>query len=101
MSPAGRGLTIASAPRVYSLYRHHPQRGRRSDRYGGEGIAIVCDMANDGQIRSLFEQVRRQSGHLNILVNNAAFPHEGMQILFPKGPFLEQKYSPLKSTDPL
>jgi NAD(P)-dependent dehydrogenase (short-subunit alcohol dehydrogenase family) len=47
---------------------------------GGQGVAVGCDLAVDEQIRSLFEKVRRDSGHLNILVNNAAFLHEKMGI---------------------
>jgi NAD(P)-dependent dehydrogenase (short-subunit alcohol dehydrogenase family) len=29
-----------------------------------------CDLSVDEEIRSLFERVRQESGHLNILVNN-------------------------------
>ncbi len=49
-------------------------------RVGGRGIAVACDMADDTQIRALFEQVRRDSGHLNILVNNAAYLNEKMFV---------------------
>jgi NAD(P)-dependent dehydrogenase (short-subunit alcohol dehydrogenase family) len=52
---------------------------------GGRGIAVAYDMAVDDQIRVLFDQVRRDSGHVNVLVNNAAFLHEGMG----KRPFWE------------
>jgi NAD(P)-dependent dehydrogenase (short-subunit alcohol dehydrogenase family) len=38
---------------------------------GGRGIAVACDLSVDEEIRSLFERVRQESGHLNILVNNA------------------------------
>jgi len=47
---------------------------------GGQGIAVACDMADDGQIRALFEQVRQDSGYLNILVNNAAYLNEKMGL---------------------
>jgi hypothetical protein len=40
---------------------------------GGRGIAVACDLSVDEEIRSLFERVRQESGHLNILVNNAAY----------------------------
>ena len=39
---------------------------------GGRGIAVACHLSFDEEIRSLFERVRQESGHLNILVNNAA-----------------------------
>lgn len=45
---------------------------------GGQGIAIACDMADDAQIVALFEHVQRESGRLDILVNNAAFVHNDM-----------------------
>ncbi len=47
---------------------------------GGRGIAVACDMAHDDQIRALFERVRRDSGHLDILVNNAAYLNEKMGV---------------------
>ncbi|MBP9800383.1 MAG: SDR family NAD(P)-dependent oxidoreductase [Sterolibacterium sp.] len=38
---------------------------------GGRGIAVACDHGDDEAIRAIFEQVRREQGHLDILVNNA------------------------------
>jgi NAD(P)-dependent dehydrogenase (short-subunit alcohol dehydrogenase family) len=42
---------------------------------GGTGIAVVCDHADDDQVKSLFERVRVESGRLDILVNNVASVH--------------------------
>jgi NAD(P)-dependent dehydrogenase (short-subunit alcohol dehydrogenase family) len=39
---------------------------------GGEGIAVAVDHADDAQTKALFDQVRREQGGLDILVNNAA-----------------------------
>ncbi len=47
---------------------------------GGRGMAVACDMADDSQIRALFEKVEFESGHLNILVNNAAYLNEKMVV---------------------
>src|ERR1700746_1343662 len=47
---------------------------------GGRGIAVACDLSVDEDIRSLFERVRQESGHLNILVNNAAYLNEKMVV---------------------
>ncbi len=44
------------------------ERGKNS---GGRGIAVACDHGNDEQVAALFEQVRREQGKLDILVNNA------------------------------
>ena len=35
------------------------------------GIAVRCDHADDAQIKALFERVKAEQGHLDILVNNA------------------------------
>jgi NAD(P)-dependent dehydrogenase (short-subunit alcohol dehydrogenase family) len=40
-------------------------------RAGGVGIAIVCDHADDAQIKALFERLKAEHGHLDIPVNNA------------------------------
>lgn len=40
-------------------------------RTGGVGIAVVCDHADDSQIKALFDRVKAEHGHLDILVNNA------------------------------
>jgi len=44
------------------------ERGKES---GGKGIAVACDHGNDEQVAALFDQVRREQGKLDILVNNA------------------------------
>src|ERR1700732_1109528 len=40
-------------------------------RAGGKGIAVRCDHGDSAQVKALFEQVEREQGHLDILVNNA------------------------------
>jgi NAD(P)-dependent dehydrogenase (short-subunit alcohol dehydrogenase family) len=39
---------------------------------GGKGIAVRVDHADDAQVKALFEQVEREQGRIDILVNNAA-----------------------------
>jgi NAD(P)-dependent dehydrogenase (short-subunit alcohol dehydrogenase family) len=39
---------------------------------GGKATTIDCNMSDMGQIRSLFDNVKKQFGKLDILVNNAA-----------------------------
>ncbi len=39
---------------------------------GGKGIAVRCDAGDDAQVAALFDQVMREQGRLDILVNNAA-----------------------------
>lgn len=54
---------------------------------GGQGIAAVCDHADDGQVADLFDRVRSEQGGLDILINNATFLHD--QLIEP-GPFWEK-----------
>src|SRR6478735_1503641 len=45
---------------------------------GGTGIAVHVDHADDEQTKALFEQVAREQGRLDILVNNAAIIRDEM-----------------------
>jgi dehydrogenase/reductase SDR family protein 1 len=40
------------------------------DSLGGRGVALACDHHVDAQVEAVFEQVRRDSGRLDVLVNN-------------------------------
>ncbi|WP_448089780.1 SDR family NAD(P)-dependent oxidoreductase [Pseudomonas azerbaijanoccidentalis] len=51
---------------------------------GGRGIAVVCDHADDAQVQTLFARIEAECGHLDLLVNNAAFIHDR---LIEPGPF--------------
>ena len=46
---------------------------------GGKGIAVVCDHSDDAQTEKLFQQVKEESRHLDILVNNAWGGYERME----------------------
>jgi len=59
---------------------------------GGEGIAVCVDHADDTQVQALFEQVKRDGGRLDVLVNNATYLND--QIAAAK-PFWEK---PLEMT---
>lgn len=56
-------------------------------RLGGTGIAVICDHSDDEQVKALFEQVDREQGRLDILVNNALVVPEGLTL---SGPFWEK-----------
>src|SRR3546814_18860317 len=45
---------------------------------GGEGVAVRVDHGDDTQVQALFEQVRREAGRLDILVNNACALHDDL-----------------------
>jgi NAD(P)-dependent dehydrogenase (short-subunit alcohol dehydrogenase family) len=60
---------------------------------GGQGIAVPCDHADDAQTKAVFDQVEREQGRLDILVNNAA---KVSDILTEPGTFWEK---PLELVD--
>jgi NAD(P)-dependent dehydrogenase (short-subunit alcohol dehydrogenase family) len=55
---------------------------------GGKGIAVVCDHSDDAQVAALFEQIKREQGRLDMLVNNATYIHHQ---LIEKKPFWEKE----------
>ena len=56
-------------------------------RRGGKGIAIACDHRDDAQTGAVFDRIAKESGRLDILVNNAtAIPDR----LTEPGPFWEK-----------
>ncbi|MEU6744901.1 SDR family NAD(P)-dependent oxidoreductase [Spirillospora sp. NPDC046719] len=54
---------------------------------GGTGVPVICDHSDDDQVRALFEQVERERGGLDVLVNNAFTIPDGLTR---KGPFWEK-----------
>lgn len=65
-------------------------RGRKS---GGKGVAVACDHGDDAAVARLFEQIEREQGRLDILVNNAFTLSD--DLLEPKG-FWEKPLSNLE-----
>jgi NAD(P)-dependent dehydrogenase (short-subunit alcohol dehydrogenase family) len=45
---------------------------------GGTGIAVAVDHGDDTQVEALFDQIRRDHGRVDILVNNAAIIRDEM-----------------------
>jgi len=69
----GRTVTPGSSPLPGTV----GETAAEVDRRGGKGVAVQVDHANDGQVASLFGQVQREQGRLDILVNNAiSIPQE-------------------------
>ena len=63
---------------------------------GGKGIAVMCDHQDDAQVAALFEQIDREQGRLDVLVNNAAYIHHQ---LIEKKPFWEKELDAVKILD--
>jgi NAD(P)-dependent dehydrogenase (short-subunit alcohol dehydrogenase family) len=69
----GRTVTAGSYPLPGTVGETAEQCTGR----GGQGIAVGVDHADDAQVAALFEQVEREQGRLDILVNNAfALPED-------------------------
>lgn len=81
----GKGIALALASQGATVYvtgrtvtpGHYPLPGTvgetaaECNRRGGKGVAVQVDHGNDEQVAALFEQVKREQGRLDILVNNA------------------------------
>ena len=88
----GRTVTAGTFPLPGTVGETAAEVGRR----GGKGIAVQVDHANDEQVAKLFEQVQREQGRLDILVNNAiAIPPELTQ----PGSFWEKPLSNWEMVD--
>jgi NAD(P)-dependent dehydrogenase (short-subunit alcohol dehydrogenase family) len=53
------------------------------DAAGGKGIAVACDHGDDEAVAALFERIDKESGRLDLLVNNAFSLSD--DLLEPKG----------------
>lgn len=83
---AGKGIAIALGSHGYRVYvtgrtvveGEAPLPGtvgataQAVTEAGGEGVAVQVDHSDDAQVQALFERVQRESGHIDILVNNVA-----------------------------
>ena len=87
----GRGTAVALAERGATLYVSGrtiapasaalpgsiQETAAEIERRGGRGVAVACDHTDDEQVKALFGRIARDSGRLDLLVNNAtAIPDE-------------------------
>ncbi|CAI7974775.1 dehydrogenase/reductase SDR family member 1 [Frankia sp. Hr75.2] len=106
----GKGIALALADEGATVYvtgrtvspGSHPLPGTvgetaaEVDRRGGQGIAVQVDHGDDDQVAALFEQVEREQGRLDILVNNAfSLPED----LTEPNPFWEKPLSNWEMVD--
>ncbi len=88
------GRTVT--PGSYPLPGTVGETAAECDERGGNGIAVQVDHADDEQVAALFEQVKREQGRLDILVNNAfALPED----LTDPNPFWEKPLSNWQMVD--
>jgi len=79
----GRSAREGDAPLPGTVYKTADEINQK----GGKGIAVVCDHNNDHEVQALFEQIRREHGHLDVLVNCAITLPDG---LTDPGPFWDK-----------
>jgi NAD(P)-dependent dehydrogenase (short-subunit alcohol dehydrogenase family) len=88
------GRTVT--PGSYPLPGTVGETAAEVDQRGGKGIAVQVDHADDAQVAGLFQQVQREQGRLDILVNNAfALPED----LTEPGSFWEKPLSNWQMVD--
>ncbi|MGJ7505236.1 SDR family NAD(P)-dependent oxidoreductase [Variovorax sp. ZT5P49] len=61
-------------------------------RMGGRGIAVQCDHTREEEVAALFARVERDTGRIDLLVNNAWGGHETFNGVF-EAPFWEHPLS--------
>jgi NAD(P)-dependent dehydrogenase (short-subunit alcohol dehydrogenase family) len=107
---AGRGIAIALGEKGYTVYvtGRTQKEGEASlpgtiyetadavTAAGGKGIAVRVDHASDTETKALFEQVEKEQGRLDILVNNVAYIDD--QLILPGG-FWEKTLDLVKILD--
>lgn len=64
------GRTTASSPSPLQRPETIDETAELVNRAGGTGIAVRADHADAGQVRSLIERIDRESGRLDLLVND-------------------------------
>jgi len=74
----GRTVEAGSAPLPGSIGETVALCNERGAASGGKAIAVPLDLMDDASIAALFDQVRREQGRLDLLVNNAMAIPEAM-----------------------
>ncbi|HEX4507722.1 MAG TPA: SDR family NAD(P)-dependent oxidoreductase [Alphaproteobacteria bacterium] len=94
---AGRGIAVALGEHGYTVYvtgrtRQEGEAALPGTIYetadavtaaGGKGIAVRVDHSSDAETKALIEQVEKEQGRLDVLVNNVA--HIGDELIQPGG----------------
>ena len=85
------GRSIAGGPTTDDLPGTIDGTARDVTNRGGRGIAVRCDHTIDTDVAALFDRVRDECGHLDVLVNNVWGGYEDPACRpLPMRPFWEQ-----------
>ena len=88
----GRSNTEDDSPLPGTIHKTAEEINER----GAQGIAVAVDHSDDKQVEAFFEQVKKEQGRLDILVNNACAIPEG---LTDQKPFWEKGLNQLDIMD--
>jgi glucose 1-dehydrogenase len=77
----------AAGAMVVIVYRSHAAAAKKTvadiKALGGQALALRADMADEGEIRTLFAQVSQQAGPIDILVNSAGMENKHSFLTMP------------------
>lgn len=83
------GRTVNGGKAAIDLPGTIQQTAEEVNALGGRGIAVRCDHRNDDEVRAVFEQIQREQGRFDILVNNVwgGYEHfyDGTEFWMEKG----------------
>lgn len=79
----GRSKSASDSPLPGTIY----ETAEAVTAAGGLGIPVCVDHADDEQVKALFDQIEREQGRVDIVVNNAFAVHDQMAT---NGPFWEK-----------
>jgi len=74
------GRSVRGRPTTDNLPGTIEDSAEEVTRRGGQGIAVRCDHANEGDVEALIRRIREDQGRLEILVNNAWGGYEGQHL---------------------
>ncbi|MBP8253090.1 MAG: SDR family NAD(P)-dependent oxidoreductase [Herpetosiphon sp.] len=89
------GRSVSEAARTVPLDGTIYETAHEVTARGGQGIALICDHADDHAVQTVFDTIRQQHGQLDLLVNNAWGGYEGLHrgTSGGDGPFWEHRLS--------
>lgn len=86
-STGGLGTAIARrmAGEGYRLILHYHQQPEKAKELaaslpvnGAPHIPVTADLRSEPQIEQMMQQIQEQTGHLDVLINNAGIPFSGL-----------------------
>lgn len=68
---------LAAGHRVVGTFRSESAGATFHDKAPGRSFGVLLDVRNTDSIASTVQNVERQLGHIDVLINNAGYGHEG------------------------